>query len=258
MMKLLAASALALTMTTSLVTAAEQIDTRHYIYIEANASVSAKADRATIRIEFSDKDSASEAASTASSAKIGKLLVLLKQIGVPADDIDASSFKLERVFVIAKDKDGRELDFRPNPQRDTFDGYLATRSVTVRLVDMGKIGAVLAAGIAAGGEITEPQFSVSNEDELVLQAKQKAAASALAKAQAYTSAVGTGLGDVLNIRENSGYDPDTMEIPPVDGYADLVTLVPPPTLPEPVPITIPNKTFSQSVSIKWEIAPKAK
>jgi len=36
MRKLLAASALALTMTTALATAADQIDTRHYIYIEAS------------------------------------------------------------------------------------------------------------------------------------------------------------------------------------------------------------------------------
>jgi len=49
----------------------------------------------------------------------------------------------------------------PTRNADKFDGYLATRSVTVRLSDMGKIGAVLAAGIAAGGEITRTAVLVS-------------------------------------------------------------------------------------------------
>ena len=80
-----------------------------------------------------------------------------------------------------------------------------------------------------------------------------AAKTARQKAELYAQSLGAKLGDLLNVREGAGYNPDTMTYAPAEGEesADLVTLD-----PATVPMDIaPGKlTFTASVSAKWELA----
>jgi uncharacterized protein YggE len=103
-------------------------------------------------------------------------------------------------------------------------------------------------------------FDTSHEDALRQQARDIAAKSARQKAELYAKSLGATLGDLLNVREGSGFNPDTMTYPATegDGEADL-------TVPDPatVPMAIaPGKlTFSASIAAKWEIvsaSPEAK
>jgi uncharacterized protein len=261
MKMLLRASVLALAAMTA-VAPAQELDTRHYIYIEASSDVRARADTATVTVEISEKEKTAEEAIGSANGKTATLLASIRKIGVPLDDVETSHFAFDRVYVMAKDKDGKPIDYRIDPNRDTLDSYRATNRVTITIHDMRLIGAVVAAAVATGGNVTDPSFSASREDEYRMQAKSRAIQAALAKATLYATALGTRLGDILAIKEGSGYDADTMEYPISEGgdgeAADLAVLTDMDlpevqSLPEPVPFIVPTRTFSASVAVKWEV-----
>lgn len=241
---------------------AQEADARHYIYIEASAEVRAKADTATITVEISEKEKTAEEAIASANGKTATLLASIRKIGIPLDDVETSRFAFERVYIMAKDKDGKPIAYNVDPNRDTLDSYRASNRVTITVHDMSLIGAVVAAAVASGGDVTDPSFSASKEDEYIMMAKARAIQAALAKAKLYTTALGTKLGDILAIKEGSGYDADTMEYPTYEGGAgEAADLLGPSemdlpevqSLPEPVPFIVPTRTFSASVAVKWEV-----
>jgi uncharacterized protein YggE len=241
---------------------AQDVDRRHYIYIEASAEVTARADTATVSVQISEKQETSSEAIEAANGKTGLLLASLKKIGVPLDDVETSRFSFERVYIMALDRDGRPIGYSVDPNRDQLDGYRATNHVLITIRDTSLVGAVLGAAVATGGEVGDPTFSVSNKDEYLMQAKEKAAEAAFRKGTLYAKALGTTLGSILAIKEGTGYDPDTMEYPVYedrggDGEAaDLAVLTDLPevvSLAEPVPVIVPTRSFGASVSVKWEV-----
>ena len=240
---------------------AQEADKRHYIYIEASAEVTARADTATVSVEISEKEPTSAEAIAAANSKTAILLASIKKIGVPLTDVETSRFAFERVYVMALDKEGKPIGYSVDPNRDRLDGYRATNYVEITIRDTSLVGAILGAAVETGGDVGTPVFFVENRDEYLMQAKQKAAEAAFAKGNLYAKALGTTLGDILAIKEGTGYDSDTMEYPVYDGEdgaADLGVLTEPDlpevvSLPEPVPILVPTRSFSASVSVKWEV-----
>lgn len=261
MKMLFCASVLALAALTA-AAPAQELDTRHYIYIEASSDVRAKADTAIVTVEISEKEKTGEDAIASANSKTATLLASIRAIGVPLDDVETSRFSFERVYIMAKDNDGKPIDYRIDPNRDTLDSYRVTNRVTITIHDMRLIGAVVAAAAATGGDVTDPSFSASRENEYRMLAKERAIEAALAKATRYATALGTRLGNILAVKEGSGYDADTMEYPISEGgggeAADLAVLsdmeLPEvQSLPEPVPFIVPTRTFSASVAVKWEV-----
>jgi hypothetical protein len=250
--------ALAATMTCA---QAQDVDKRHYIYIEASAEVTVRADTATVSVEISEKEPTSSGAIDAANSKTAILLASIKKIGVPLTDVETTRFSFERVYVMALDKDGKPISYMVDPNRDRLDGFRATNHVKITIHDPNIVGAVLAAAVETGGDVGDPIFFVENTDEYVMQAKQKAAEAAFAKGTLYAKALGTTLGAILAIKEGTGYDSDTMEYPVYDGEdgaADLGVLTEPDlpevvSLPDPVPIIVPMRSFSAGISVKWEI-----
>jgi uncharacterized protein len=228
---------------------AQEFDTRHYIYIEANANVTAKADTATVSISISEKAETSQAAIDATIEKSNQFLEAIEKLGVPAAAIETTRFEFEKIYIIAKDSDGKPVDYFPDPNRDKFDGFRATNSMSVEVQDVAQIGSLLSVAAGLGAEVSSPRFSVTREDEYTLQAKQKAAESALKKARLYAETLGAGLGDILAIKEGTGYNADTMEYAALDGEADLAVELGQPA----VPIAFPTLTFSASMAVKWEV-----
>lgn len=231
---------------------AQQIDTRHFIYVEARASVEAKADTVAISMSISEKDATTEAAIARTVEKSDQVMAALQALGVSMADIQTDSFRFEPVYIIATDSEGKPVASWPDPDRDTLDGYRATNSLQVDMRDFVKAGDLLAQAAGLGVEINSVRFSSSKEDELDKQADQRAAEAALEKAQRQAAALGVKLGAMLAAREGSGYDADTMEYPADygPGEADLAILP-----GQPVPIAPPTLSFYGSMSAKWEVLP---
>ncbi|KQW77237.1 hypothetical protein ASC89_18750 [Devosia sp. Root413D1] len=231
---------------------AQDFDTRHYIYIEANAQVTAKADIATVNVSISEKAETSQAAIDASIDKATRLLQAIDKIGVPTAGIETNRFEFEKVYIIAKDKDGNPVAYFPDPNRDQLDGFRATNNMSIEVRDVTQLGAVLSTIAGLGAEVSSLTFTAAREDEYTLKAKQKAAESALHKARLYADTLGTSLGDILAVKEGTGYDTDTMEYPSY-GEGEAADLMLEPRREPPVPISFPTLTFGASMAVKWAV-----
>ena len=231
---------------------AKEIDERHYIYIEASASVTAKADTTTISISISEKGETAQIAIAQTTEKSTKFMESLTALGVPMSDIETVQFRFEPVYIIATDSDGKPVATWPDPDRDQLDGFRATNQLAIKMRDFAKVGQFLSQAAGMGVEINAVNFSSTRKDEFASQADQKAAESALVKAHLYAKSLGVELGALLATREGTGYSADTMEYPADygEGQADLMA-----ETGLPVPVAPPTLTFYGSISAKWEITP---
>jgi uncharacterized protein YggE len=232
---------------------ADEIDTRHYIYIEASGIVEAVADLTKISVSLSEKRDTPEDATKAVSEKISEFGAALGKLGLKDSAIETLKFDFSKVYIIAKDKTGKPVDYAADPDRDKFDGYRATYAALITVRSTDKVGAILSSASLLGLEVNAVTFDTSHEDELRQQARDIAAKTARKKAELYAQSLGASLGDLLNVREGSGFDPDTMTYPATegDGEADLGVLDP---ATMPMAIAPGKLTFSASVAAKWEIA----
>jgi uncharacterized protein YggE len=89
----------------------------------------------------------------------------------------------------------------------TVAGYEASLALTVRLVDLARVGSVLVAAVDAGGDGARVEgISFTHRDPAGLQeqARDAAYADARAKAEQYARLAGVALGEVRHVVEGAG------------------------------------------------------
>lgn len=224
---------------------AQELDTRHYVYVEAGGSVSMPAEYATIGATANSKGATPDVAVDANNKTMDALMAALQSVGIKRSEIETGSFGFETVYIKPATANSYE---QPDPDRDKFDGYRVTNVFTVRVSDLDKVGDVLAIISRAGVEISSLGFGSSKAAAAQETTRELAVKNALARAELMARASNVKLGLLLQMREGSGYNPETMEAYQVDGEADLM-MVP---LSGIVPADI---VVSNSVSAKWEVLP---
>lgn len=133
------------------------------------------------------------AAVIANAEIVNRCVAKLKQLGALEKSISVSGFQLEPIFQPQDPK-------KPHPS--TIIGYEVTNSVSVKLDDVTRVGAMLDALIAAGANRSiGVSFNIKNKQPLLDQARAIAAKDALKRAQIYANSVGATLGPVRAIRE---------------------------------------------------------
>lgn len=227
---------------------ADEIDTRHYIYIEAKGTVTAPPDHATVEVSVVKKGQTPQEVVDGNITDTDKLFNALIALGISEADVQTSNFIFETVYIRAEG--ANNMYQQDDPDRDTFDGYRVRNSVSIDVKDLPKIGTVLAGIARLGNEIGSVTFLSSKAPAYYAQARDVATANALAKAQAYAASTGVKLGDLLSLREGGGYDTDTMEYAPSEGEADLIIPI--------VRIAPGTLSFSSSISAKWEVTAAGK
>ncbi|MCI0597632.1 SIMPL domain-containing protein [Candidatus Parcubacteria bacterium] len=91
---------------------------------------------------------------------------------------------------------------RENPR---IIGYTVSQTVEVKVRDTGKAGAVLEAlGTLGVGNISGPNFTVDEEDEIRNVAREEAIEEAKAKAKTLAKQLGVSLGKVVSFYETTG------------------------------------------------------
>ena len=138
--------------------------------------------------------------------KMNSVVAELKKRGIAAKDIQTSSINLNPQYVY-NNSEGQP------PQ---LTGYQASNNVTLKTRDLGKIGALLDALVAVGGNnINGPNFSIENDSALKTQAREKALRTAEAQANFYAKQTGFTRAKLVSITEgaafNSGPRPMMME-----------------------------------------------
>jgi uncharacterized protein YggE len=169
------------------------------LQVSAAGRSEVRPDEARITVGVSSTAPAAAAASAANSQTMAQLVTALRAAGVRPEDVQTRNLTLGRI------------DYGPQKGR-----YRAENLVDIRLRDVSKAGAAIAAATDAGGNVVAgPQLRVSNPDNADNAAYAAAYKAATLRADTYAKAAGLKVVRVLAIRDGGG------AIPPIryDGYA---------------------------------------
>ena len=163
------------------------------VTVSATGTVSAVPDEATIATGVTSEAETARAAMTRNNDDMAKVLTELKGSGIEAKDIQTSNFNIEPIYVYPKD----------GGAPPTVTGYRVSNSVSVRVRDLDKIGAVLDRLVTAGANrMGGISFNVSKAETLKDEARKDAMTNALRRAKLLAVAAGAEVGDVMQISED--------------------------------------------------------
>ena len=164
------------------------------ITVTGVGTVTSVPNEATFTIGVQSEGATAREALASNSDQMNRVIAALKSAGV-----DKSDIKTQDVSVSPSYRDEGEID-----------GYMARNSVSVKIDDLSKAGAVLdAASNAGANEVYGPMLSRSNQDKLQADALRDAVDDARRKAQTLAKAAGVSLGSVTAITEGfSGGGPE--------------------------------------------------
>ncbi|MCB1403368.1 MAG: SIMPL domain-containing protein, partial [Rhodobacteraceae bacterium] len=118
----------------------------------------------------------------------------LEAAGIDRADVQTSRLSLDSIW-----------ENRSDGGTPKVVGFQASNMVTVTVRDIDRLGAVVDAVAAAGGNrIFGVDFAVDEPRAQIDAARERAVADARAKAELYAGAAGVALGPVLSISEGGG------------------------------------------------------
>lgn len=136
------------------------------------------------------------AASRENAAQMARVVAAVRAAKVPGADIQTVGLALQPQY---------DYQDRQTPR---LTGYQATNSVTVRLRDLPRAGAVVDALVAAGAnQIGGPVFRIADEDPVRDAARAAAVAKARARAEFYARALGLHVRRIVRVIEGGAAQP---------------------------------------------------
>lgn len=163
-------------------------DAREGITVTGVGHVDAVPDEAQFSLGITTKGQTAREALTANSARMQRLIAAVRGAGVDERDI-----KTQDVSV------GPNYDGGP----EKTDGYTATNSVSVRIRELDRAGAVLEAASRAGAnQVYGPALTREDRDGLEQKALERAVANARKRADTLARAAGVDVGRVAAIVES--------------------------------------------------------
>lgn len=160
------------------------------VTVRGYASIRSEPDEAVVWITLSALDEAPGTALTDVSARTAALVTLLDEVGVAKADRSTTGITVSEEFDHTAEKGRRSL------------GHRATSRIRMRLSDPETIGQLImetTGNLAA--RIDGPQWLISLDNPVRLEAARRAAADANRKAQAYAEGVGAKLGQLVRLSE---------------------------------------------------------
>ncbi len=124
----------------------------------------------------------------------------------------------------------------------TITGYRAANTIEVRIHPPDAASRILALIVSTGGDATRinsVSYSISDDSELVKDARTRAFNDAKGRAEQYAKLAGLRLGTVISISEATGTTPTTP--------------APPKAMPAAVPLEPGRQTVNFSVTAVWEL-----
>ncbi len=156
-------------------------------------SVSATPDQAEFSFGVERQARTAQQAFADTSAAMNKVVTALKAAGIAAADIQTQHVSISPRY----SDDGQ-----------TIVGYSASSSVSAKLKNLDRSGAVIDAAVNAGAnQVSGPSLSVADRTQRYQQALRAAVADARAKAQALATASGLTLGGIVTVVEGGAAPP---------------------------------------------------
>jgi uncharacterized protein YggE len=171
------------------------------ISVTGSGKASAAPTIATINFTVQENASAVAAAQDAATKRTDNALAAVKKLGVEDKDIQTNGYNVNPQYEIKPCAPGV---FCPQ-DTNKITGYQVSQSVTVKVRDTAKAGAVLGAlGKAGVQNVSGPNFTVDDTSAVMAEARGKAIADARAKAEVLAKQLGVDLGKVVSFSENGG------------------------------------------------------
>ena len=198
-------------------------------------------DMAVISLTVLREAETARAALDANNAAMADVLSAMKDEGIAERDLQTGAFSVQPRWVYPDNsKDGE-------PREPRIVGYTVNNTLTVRIRDLARLGAILdssvSLGVNQGGDIV---FTNDDQDTIREKARLDAVAKAKAKAEAMTGALGVSLGRITQISENS-YSAPPMPM----ARAEMVMAA---KAADQVPVASGENEYRVTVNVTWEIA----
>ena len=218
---------------TQAMAADDQTPPHRTITLSATGSATASPDIVTITTGvLSDAETAKDALA-ANTAAMTKVIDALKAAGLEDRDIQTSDFSVQPRYEYYQDGKPPKLT-----------GYQVSNSVSIRVRDVKKLGAILDTVVQVGSnQIAGIQFEVSKAEELKDTARKEAIANATRMAKVYAEASGTRLGQVLQIVEGVAQEYPRPMLARAAAAADGA----------PVPIQAGEQRLDVQVTVTWAL-----
>jgi uncharacterized protein len=205
------------------------------IVVSGEADSAIRPDMAILSLGVTKLEKTAREALDGNNAAMAAVLKALKEEGIADKDLQTSGFSIQPQYSYP------ENDGQRAPE---LTGYQVTNTVTVRLRDLAKLGALLdktvTLGVNQGGDI---RFTNDKPEKAIEDARKAAVKAAVAKARTLASAAGVKLGRVLEISENaSAPEPQPMLRMQMKAAED-----------SSVPIAAGENSYSVSVNMTFAI-----
>ena len=176
--------------------AAEENSPRILVTGEGTAQVAP--DMAVLQLTVTREAKTARAALDANSAAMAKVIAAMQAAGIEKRDLQTANFSIQPRYQQSRPQAGGN---REAPQ---IVAYVVRNSLTVRVRDIKRVGEILdqsvTLGVNEGGRVT---FTNADPSAVIKQARVAAVGNARDKAQTLAEAAGVGLGEVLEISEQS-------------------------------------------------------
>jgi uncharacterized protein len=160
------------------------------ITVLGTGSANVTPDRASFAFGTVSEAATANAALTASSQAIARVLAALRKAGVAQADLQTSDVSLSP---------------RMNDNGNDIVGYTASNTVTATIRKIGAAGDIVDAAVGAGAnQVYGPNLLASDQDAAYRTALKGAVANARAKAETLATASSSALGKITAIVEGGG------------------------------------------------------
>lgn len=203
------------------------------IHVTGTGTVSAEPDMAVITLGVSEEHREASQAMERVSGKVGEILEALELAGIAERDVQTQNISVNPVW----NNDAVERKIT---------GFEATNTVAVRVRVLDSLGYVIDRVLDKGANRMHGlTFQLTDDTELMEEARRSAVQDAMAKAQLYADAAGVTLGAIQSIEETG----NMREM----GRLDMAMM----SAPKGAPVAKGELTQTATVSMIFDIAQPA-
>lgn len=201
--------------------------------VAGSGEASAAPDQATLTIGVEAEGKTAAEAVRLMTQRMSATLQRLKSGGVAERDVQTADLSVSPRY---------NYEGRQTPQ---VIGYTATNTVSVRVRDLGKAGALIDSAVQDGANtLSGLSFGFADAKPLENKARAAAVADARSKAETLAKAAGVSLGPILRIQDGFAASPEPMPMMRMSATAAEA---------KAVPIAAGESTISATVTLVYEI-----
>lgn len=200
--------------------------------VHASGEASRTPDLATISAGVVTQAADAAGAMRANAQRMQHVMEALARAGISGRDVQTSGITLQPQY--------RYADNQP----PAITGFEASNTVSVKVREPARLGAVLDALIAQGANrIDGPSFGIDQPDAAYAEARQAAIRRALAQAETYADALGVKLRRIVSITEGGAASP--RPVPMLRALAGSTAAAP--------PVAVGESALAVNVEVVFEL-----